>query len=129
MTESSENHFPKLPDCRESYSERSAQVAPSARREQIAQLLSDSPEDVFLRYALALETAKDGETAEAISQLAALTAAEPDYVPAWFQQGQLLAQEGQTDEAATVLRQGIEAARRTGDEHALAEMTGFLDTL
>ena len=61
--------------------------------------------------------------------LAALTAAEPDYVPAWFQQGQLLAQEGQTDEAAAVLRQGIEAARRTGDEHALAEMTGFLDTL
>jgi Flp pilus assembly protein TadD len=104
-------------------------VAPSARREQLAQLLTQSPDDVFLRYALAMEIAKEGDLPEAVSQLAAITDDEPDYVPAWFQRGQLLAREGESDQARDVLRQGIDAARRTGDAHAEGEMTGFLETL
>jgi Flp pilus assembly protein TadD len=53
----------------------------------------------------------------------------PQDVAAFFQEGQLLARIGETESARSVLEQGIERARRVGNDHALAEMLGFLDTL
>jgi hypothetical protein len=36
---------------------------------------------------------------------------------------------GDDDRAREILRAGIAIARRTGDEHAAGEMTGFLESL
>lgn len=103
-------------------------MPPSARREQLELLLAESPDDVFLQYGLAMETAREGDLPAAISALQAIVASQPDYVPAWFQQGQLLVQNDQLPQAREVLQQGIAAANRTGDSHAAAEMAGFLES-
>lgn len=99
------------------------------RREQLEALLAKDPQDVFLAYAVAMAWASEGHPDKAIAQLAEIGRRTPDYVAAWFQQGQLLAAEGEIATAREVIRAGIEAAERTDDTHALSEMTEFLESL
>ena len=85
----------------------------------------------FLRYGLAMEHMSQGDDESAVvvlKNLISLKKAEP-YVPAYLQAGQALIRLGREPEAAAVLREGIEAARTTGDLHALGEMQGFLATI
>jgi hypothetical protein len=42
---------------------------------------------------------------------------------------QALERAGRTAEARQMLEKGIEAARRTGNKHALSEMTGMLEEI
>jgi hypothetical protein len=99
--------------------------------EQIEKLLSEMPDDAFLRYGLAMEHASAGDDAECVNILNDLitrTAASP-YVPAYLQCGQALVRLDRTDEAAAVLRAGVEAAGRAGDTHAQGEMQGLLTSI
>ena len=98
-------------------------------REQLEQLLAADPTDVFLIYAVAMACASEGNAGEAIEKLAELVGEQPDYVPAWFQRGQLLAGANRVEEAREVLGEGIGVARRVGDSHAEGEMTEFLESL
>jgi thioredoxin-like negative regulator of GroEL len=100
-----------------------------SRREQLEEMLRADPDDVFLNYALAMECAGAGEIDDALERLDGVIARDPDYVAAYFQKGQILAREGETDAASEVLRKGIETARRTGDTHAEGEMAGFLEAI
>ena len=99
------------------------------KREQIQEMLKSDPGDVFLHYALAMTYAADGDAETALARLQDVIERDPDYVAAYFQKGQLLAREGEPEEARKVVRRGIEVAGRTGDTHAAAEMTGFLESL
>lgn len=99
------------------------------RREQLEEMLKSDPDDVFLHYALAMTHVADGDSETALAKLQEVIDRDPDYVAAYFQKGQLLAREGEPEAARDVVTRGIEAARRTGDAHAAAEMTGFLEAL
>lgn len=92
-------------------------------------MLIESPDDPFLRYALALALASEGNTARAREGLDALLQSAPDYVPAYLQLAQLQMDDGRADLAKPVLARGIEVARRAGESHAEEEMRGFLDQL
>ena len=98
-------------------------------REQLEQLLADDPTDVFLVYAVAMAWASEGDADQAIERLGKLLEEQPDYVPAWFQRGQLLAGADRVQEAREVLVEGIGVARRVGDAHAEGEMIEFLESL
>ncbi len=100
-----------------------------SRRAKIESLLQDSPEDVFLNYAYAMEFIKESEIESAREIFAKVRKLDPDYVPAYFQEAQMLGQEDLIDEAKQILASGIDVARRTGDDHALGEMTEFMETL
>lgn len=100
-----------------------------SRREKIESMLADEPHDVFLRYSLAMEQDKAGEHEESLSTLVELTREEPPYVPAFFMMGQQLARLERLADARSVLRDGIDAARRQGDTHAAGEMSEFLTSL
>jgi Tfp pilus assembly protein PilF len=100
-----------------------------SRREQIEEMLADDPNDVFLRYGLAMEYASAGDTAAAVRCFQDLLRIAPDYVPAYVQAGQLYARLGRDDEAMATYREGIEVARQKGDLHAAGEMEGFLMSL
>lgn len=99
------------------------------RRERIEAMLVDDPKDIFLRYSLAMELAKEGEHDSSLSRLRELMADEPPYVPAFFRTGQQLAELGRVEDARAALRDGIEQARRQGDLHAAGEMSELLSTL
>ena len=99
------------------------------RREKLEAMLAESPDDTFLRYALALAHASEGNASLARDRLEGLLAQDPHYVPAYFQLAQLQVQLGSADAAKPVLVRGIEMARQAGDAHAEGEMRGFLEQL
>ena len=87
------------------------------RREQLESMLADSPEDTFLRYALAMELENEGENERSLSLHRELIEDEPPYVPSFFMSGQQLADLERTDEAVEILRQGVEQAGLQGNDH------------
>jgi Tfp pilus assembly protein PilF len=99
------------------------------RREKLEAMLLQSPNDTFLRYALALAFVSEGNPSAAAERLEALVESDPQYVPTYFQLAQLQAAQGQADRAKPVLTKGIEMARRAGDTHAEGEMRGLLEQL
>jgi Flp pilus assembly protein TadD len=103
---------------------------PSAnpRVAQIEAMLADEPNDPELRYFLAMELLSAGDEATAVQKLREI-ASDSTYVPAFHQAGQALARLGQTAEARAILRRGIEAAEKQGNQHAAGEMLGLLDGL
>ncbi|HUE17715.1 MAG TPA: tetratricopeptide repeat protein [Planctomycetaceae bacterium] len=96
-------------------------------RKQLEQLLESDPDDVFLQYAIAKACISEGDIEAGLSQFQAVIDRNPGYVPAYFQKGQALAEQGRADEARSILKRGIEAARQAGDRHAEAEMTELLE--
>ncbi len=101
----------------------------SSRREKIEQMLLDEPNDLFLRYGLALEYHREGNAEQALEHLRSLTGENPPYVPAFFRSAQILVDMDRIEQAREFLRNGIETARSQNDLHAAAEMSELLSDL
>jgi|SRR5690242_16935697 cytochrome c-type biogenesis protein CcmH/NrfG len=106
-----------------------SQAAKKSRRAMLEEFLTTNPRDAFARYGLAMECATQGDAAAAIENFEKLLAENPNYVAGYFQYGQLLARLSRTAEAKRTLTSGIEAARRSGDQHAGSEMEAALAQL
>ena len=101
----------------------------TTRRMKIEAMLKDDPQDVFLRYSLALEMESGDEWEAGLEILEQLARETPPYVPAFHMAGQHLVKYGRIDDARRALREGIEAARAAGTSHAAAEMSELLMSL
>ncbi len=102
----------------------------SRRRLLLEQSLEADPEDLFLRYGLAMQCLTEGDVAEGRERLRSLITDHPDSQIAAYQQlGQSLADSGELAEARLVLAEGVRRALAAGDGHAAAEMNGFLSSL
>jgi hypothetical protein len=99
------------------------------RLEMLTQFLEQKPDDAFARYGLALEYSKLGQTETALQQFNQLLELHPDYTSGYFMAAQTLARVERNDEAKAMLQKGIESAKRTGNRHALNEMSAMLDEL
>ena len=99
------------------------------RLQMLTEFLQQNPDDAFARYGLAMEYSKAGQTAQALAEFNKLLELHPDYSNGYFMAAQLLERSGRTPEARQMLEKGVEAARRTGNKHALSEMAGMLDEL
>jgi len=95
----------------------------------LAQFLEQNPTDAFARYGLAMEHSKAGDTEAALRQFTQLLELHPDYTNGYFMAAQTLEKAGRTPEAQAMLEKGVEAAKRTGNKHALSEMSGMLEEL
>jgi tetratricopeptide (TPR) repeat protein len=100
-----------------------------SRLEMLAQFLEQNPGDAFARYGLAMEYSKAGQTEIALAEFKKLLELHPDYTNGYFMAAQTLERSGRTPEARTMLENGVEAAKRTGNKHAMAEMAGMLEEL
>jgi uncharacterized protein HemY len=105
-------------------------VEKSRKRLTLEQSLAEDPTDLFLRYGLAVQCLRDGDTEEGRERLIALISEHPDdQVAAYQQLGQSYVDTGALQEAAAVLRTGIAKAQHAGDRHAAAEMEQLLASL
>ena len=100
-----------------------------SRRDKIEAMLVEDPGDTFLRYSLAMELDKEGAHDASLAKFGELTRDDTPYVPAFFMAGQQLVRLGRVDEARTILRDGLIAAKSQGNAHAAGEMTEFLASL
>jgi|SRR5579859_181209 len=104
-------------------------MAEPNRLQLLTEFLEHNPGDAFARYGLAMEYSKAGQTAQALAEFGKLTELHPDYTNGYFMAAQVLERSGRTPEAKQMLEKGIEAARRTGNKHALSEMSGMLEEI
>lgn len=94
------------------------------RVQKLKDFLKKSPNDSFLRHALALEYIKAGEDKAAREEFEGLLAHDPAYIGSYYHLAKLLERTGTTDEAVAVYEKGIEQAKKAGDMHALGELRG-----
>ena len=93
-----------------------------SRIDQIRQFLQDSPNDSFLRYALAQELQKQGDVEEAKEAYLWLTDNQPSYVATYYHLGKLLIAQGEKEAAFAWFNLGIEHAKAAKELHALSEL-------
>ncbi len=92
-------------------------------------MLAQDPGNSFARYGLAMEFVNSGELERGVAEFQQLLDANPDYVAAYFHGGQALEKLGRLEDARATYEQGVQACRRTGDAHTLAEISAALDLL
>jgi tetratricopeptide (TPR) repeat protein len=92
-------------------------------------MLTKQPHDPFLLYGIALEHKKSNDPAKAIEFLDRTLTADPGYCYAYFQKGQVQELQGDLDAAKRTYHEGIEAAKRKGDDHARQEIEGALQMI
>jgi tetratricopeptide (TPR) repeat protein len=93
------------------------------------EILSLDPNNAFARYGLAMEHVTLGDPEAALAEFATCIDRNPDYVPAYQMSAQTLVTLNRTDEALARLHDGIAAANRTANQHALAEMEAMREEL
>ena len=92
------------------------------RLAMLENLASAKPDDPFLRYGLAMELRKQGESQRARDVFAQLVTDHPDYVATYLMYGNLLVELGDKAAAARIYERGVEAANEAGNEHAAGEL-------
>ncbi len=95
----------------------------------LSSILEQNPTDAFARYGLAMELVAQQRIDEGLAEFARVLEHNPDYVPAYQMSAQTMAAHGQTEGALARLHEGIAAANRTGNQHALAEMDALREEL
>ncbi len=95
----------------------------------LSEILTLDPANSFARYGLAMEHLSQGQPDAALAEFAKVIEHNPDYVPAYQMSAQTLLKMSRGEEAATILRQGLAAAVRTGNGHAASEMEGLMDQI
>ena len=99
------------------------------KRAALNEILQLDPANAFARYGLAMEHVSQGNSEAALAEFAICIDHNPDYVPAYQMSAQTLAKLSRTEAALTRLHEGIAAANRTGNQHALAEMEAMREEL
>jgi Tfp pilus assembly protein PilF len=91
--------------------------------------LKQTPDDSFLKHALALEYIKLGNDTDARQLFEELLAHDPGYVGSWYHLGKLLERVGEEKQAIAVYEKGMEMAKAANNRHAYNELQMALDDL
>ena len=78
------------------------------------EILQLDPTNAFARYGLGMEHLSQQQPDAALAEFARVIEHNPDYVPAYQMSAQTLVKNNRSEEAVTILEQGLAAAARTG---------------
>ncbi|WP_343669985.1 tetratricopeptide repeat protein [Chitinophaga sp.] len=91
--------------------------------------MKQTPNDSFLKHALALEYIKLGNDTDARQLFEELLAHEPGYVGSYYHLGKLLERAGAEQQAIAIYEKGMEMAKAENNRHAYNELQMALDDL
>jgi Tfp pilus assembly protein PilF len=94
----------------------------SERIEKIKEFLVLTPDDSFLKHALALEYIKIGEDQKARALFEDLLERDPGYIGSYYHLGKLLERVSETGLAVGWYEKGMTIAKANGDQHAFNEL-------
>jgi len=89
----------------------------------------NKPSDPFLKYALAMEYAGQGNSAESRAYFERLVTDWPEYVATYYQYGKLEEESGNTAKAAGLYTIGIEKAKAAGDQKTARELQQAMEMM
>lgn len=92
------------------------------RIERLVKMLEESPNDSFLKHALALENVKEGKDDVAKTLFEEILEIEPSYVGSYYHLAKLLERQGSDKDALTVYENGMQYAKAADDKHAYSEL-------
>lgn len=98
------------------------------RIKTITEMLLDSPDDTFLRFALAKEYDAIGEVLKSIEQYKNVLELDKNYIGAYYHQAELLNRSGNTNEAIELAEQGVQIAQGLGSQKELAELIQLIES-
>ena len=99
------------------------------RINKLREYLQSSPDDSFLKHALALEYIKIGDDAEARDLFENILLADPKYVGTYYHLAKLLERLGENDLAVQWYEKGMDAAKEAGDNHSYNELQAAYEDL
>jgi Tfp pilus assembly protein PilF len=97
--------------------------------DQLKSFLTNSPEDPFLKHALALEWIKLGNDAEARILFLEILERDPSYIGTYYHLAGLLERAGELQNAKSWYEKGMAAAKQAGDKHAYNELQAAYEDL
>jgi tetratricopeptide (TPR) repeat protein len=101
----------------------------SEKLQKLQQMLERQPNDTFLLYGIAMEHKKSSDWKTAIEFFDRAIQSDINYCYAYFQKGQVNELAGDMEAAKRAYQDGIVAAGRAGDQHALGEIQGALSMI
>ncbi|RAJ79370.1 tetratricopeptide repeat protein [Chitinophaga dinghuensis] len=96
---------------------------------QLKQFLESSPNDSFLKHALALEYIKLGDDITARKLFEELLAHEPGYTGSYYHLGKLLERVGDTQAAISTYEKGMTMAKAANERHTYNELQSAYEDL
>jgi len=96
---------------------------------QLVGFLKETPNDPFLRYAIALEHLKVHEDTEALDIFRKLLISNPMYVGTYYHIGKLQEKMELFDEALDSYEKGMTVAKKLSDRHSFNELQGAYNML
>lgn len=96
----------------------------SKRLEQLLQMLQNSPNEAFLRFAIAKEYEKQADWETALSYYLKIETDSPNYVGVYYHLGKIYEQLNQYEKALITYEKGMHVAKKAGDQHSLSELAG-----
>ena len=103
--------------------------ATTPRMRQLQQMLQRQPDDPFLLYGVAMEYKKANQPDKALEFFSEVLRRDPNYCYAYYQKAQVHESLGDAGSAKRALRDGLDAADRSGDGHARSELEAALALL
>jgi Tfp pilus assembly protein PilF len=100
-----------------------------SRIHALQSFLEKTPDDSFLKHALALEYVKIEDDTAARSLFESVLNADPQYIGSYYHLGKLLERIGEYQEAVNWYRKGLDASKSAGDTHAYNELYAALHDL
>ena len=99
------------------------------RIEKLKEFLKSTPQDSFLKHALALEYIKLEDDEHAKVLFNEVLQKDPAYVGSYYHLGKLLERNGQQEDAIQTYEKGMEQAKMAGDQHSYNELQGAYEDL
>ena len=99
------------------------------RIEKLKEYLQISPGDSFLKHALALEYIKLGDDMKARNYFNDILSNQPEYVASYYHLGKLLERQGEQLDAIKIYEQGMQEAKKAGDQHTYNELQAAYEDL
>src|SRR6476620_11409290 len=96
---------------------------------KLLDFLAASPNDSFLKHALALEYIKAGDDVTARQLFEEILQNEPGYIGSYYHLAKLLERAGDFPNAMAIYEKGMEQARNAKDQHSYNELQAALEDL
>lgn len=95
-----------------------------SRLSQLLAFLDESPNDSFIRFALAKEYEKASDIQNAEKYYQQIHQDDPDYIGLYYHYGKLLFHQNRLKSAFEIYSEGMRRAKDQEDQHALNELAG-----
>ena len=98
------------------------------RLDRLLMLRDAEPADPEIHYMIAIERAKEGDTAQAVAGFDECLRLDPAFSYAYYHKAVTLEGVGRRDEARSAVAEGIEQAQAGEDPKALSELETLLES-